>query len=205
MTGFLEVMSDCPKPEFMNPCNCVNDTIFCGGNELINLKHVFNLLFQELDIRKKHFKKFFLNNTAITELEKNTFYDIVFDKIEIRAANKFKLIDTDVFSETNLITKSFGLFDCPTLNQPPNHDLFRVISKMKYLEYLEFANTEIEEIPSNAFSPVNGYQIKLNYVKIYGSKLIKINENVFYDLDSLTYIDLSPNSIFQIPMNSFQL
>jgi hypothetical protein len=74
---------------------------------------------------------------------------------------------------------------------------------MKYLESLELASTQIEEIPSFAFRPINGYQTKLKTVRIYGQKLKKINDNAFYDLDNISFIDISPNSIISIPLNAF--
>ncbi len=203
MTGFLEVMSECPKPELINPCKCVDHTFFCGGTQMFNLKHMFNLLFQTLDNRKKNFRMSYFNNTAITELEKNTFYYIVFDEIEIRSASKLKLIDTKAFSETNLVTKRLVLHSNPIENQPPNYDLFNVCSKIKSLETLVVAYSQIEEIPSFAFRPINGYQTKLKTVGIYGQKLKKIDNNAFYDLDNISFIEFSPNSIINIPLNAF--
>jgi Leucine-rich repeat (LRR) protein len=200
MTGFLEVMSECPKPELVNPC--MNDTIFCEGTE-INLKHMLNLLFQTLDSGKKHFKKFDLYNTSITELEKNTFYDIVFDEIDIRGAYKLKFIHTEAFSQINLVTKILVLYDNPIENQPPNYDFFNVCSKIKSLETLKVGFSQIEEIPSFVFRPINGFQTKLKTVEMCGQKLKKINDNAFYDLDNISFIDFSLNSIINIPLNAF--
>jgi hypothetical protein len=67
----------------VNPCRCNAIGIYYGDNEKLNLKHIFEYVNQVLPDNEKHFNKFYLNNTAITELEENTFYEITFDEIII--------------------------------------------------------------------------------------------------------------------------
>jgi hypothetical protein len=92
---------------------------------------------------KKHFKQFYLNNTAITEIEENTFYDLTFDEIKIMSASKLTLINTNAFTETNFFTKSFNLLDTPIVSNPPKYDIFYIISQMKNLEQLSIEYTNI--------------------------------------------------------------
>jgi hypothetical protein len=71
------------------------------------LKHVFEAIDEKLKSNEKNFKRFYFNNTAITELEENTFYEITFEEIYIFNATKLKLINTRAFGATNLVTKIF--------------------------------------------------------------------------------------------------
>jgi hypothetical protein len=73
----------CPAPEILKPCKCDAKGISCGGNDFINLKNIFKSIDQKLNESEKHFKKFYLNNSAIAEIDENTLYDITFDEIQI--------------------------------------------------------------------------------------------------------------------------
>jgi hypothetical protein len=39
-----KIISECPKPELLKPCDCDNEVILCGGNQYYNLKHLFESL-----------------------------------------------------------------------------------------------------------------------------------------------------------------
>jgi hypothetical protein len=88
-------------------CKCNENEIYCSGSEWFNLKHVFEAIDEKLKSNEKNFKRFYFNNTAITELEENTFYEITFEEIYIFNATKLKLINTRAFGATNLVTKIF--------------------------------------------------------------------------------------------------
>jgi len=97
------------------------------------LKHIFQAIDRTLPESGKHFKEFYLNNPAITELKENTFSQIIFDKINIYNSTKFKLINTYAFNATNLLTKHFQInefrnpkISTPIVNSPPDHDLFQI-------------------------------------------------------------------------------
>lgn len=193
----------------MSPCVCgdnnnVDDNvIYCFGNETINLKQIFETLSTQLAADKKHFKQFFLNNTAITELEENVFYDIVFDQMNIMGAHSLTKIHTNAFNETNSFTATFFSKESPLVNSPPDYDLFAALSKMKKLESISIWDSKVEEIPSYAFTRVNGYQIQLNTVE-FNRSLRKVMNNAFYNLDALTFVDFSFGSIDTIPANAFR-
>jgi hypothetical protein len=89
----------------MNSCFCNTTTIICGGNQIINLKKIFQEISLNLESENdKHFEAFILNNTAITELEDNTFHDITFKSILINNAINLKRISANAFSVLNCET-----------------------------------------------------------------------------------------------------
>jgi hypothetical protein len=67
---------------------------------------------------EKHFNKFYLNNTAITELEGNTFHEITFDEAIIFDSTRLNLINTHAFTTTSLVTKTFQSQFAPLINSP---------------------------------------------------------------------------------------
>jgi L-ribulose-5-phosphate 3-epimerase UlaE len=110
MCCFGHLWCECSKLKSLNPCKCSENII--RGNENCNLKHIFESVNQQLGDNEKHFAQFHLNNTAITELAENTFSEITFDKIHIDKALKLKLISTDAFTATNLLTKILHRNSC---------------------------------------------------------------------------------------------
>jgi hypothetical protein len=75
------------------PCKCDKIFIKCGGTDALNLKHVFENIDHNLGENEKHFKQFWLNNTAITEIEENTFFEVTFDDISISDATNLRSIN----------------------------------------------------------------------------------------------------------------
>jgi len=179
----LVLASKCPDPELVKPCDCYNDNgIHCGGNQYINLKETFHRLSQKLDKDNKSFEELTIYNTAITELEDNTFSDITFGEILFLGASKLSTIHSNVFNGTNLKTTSIL-----TESTPLDESIFKSLSQFKNLESLTIFNSNIEQIPSYAFPPEN----KLKRLNINGPKLKKISDFAFYNLDSLTQLIIS--------------
>lgn len=202
--GFAFISSECPKPDIIDPCICVYKTdIHCYGNQTLNLKEIFNNLSQKLENGNKHFDRFYLNNTAIHELEEFVFSDITFNEIFIRNATNLSLINTNAFNETDFITRSIDIENSPIINNPPKYDIFKSLSKFKNLNDLYVINTNITEIPSNAFTPINGFQDNLTELRISGHNLVNISSNAFYNLNSLSDLDIHYSSIKTIPSNAF--
>ncbi len=54
LIGFIS--GKCPDPKILNPCECNEDGIFCGGNHVLNLKRMFEAIDTELNENEKHFK-----------------------------------------------------------------------------------------------------------------------------------------------------
>jgi hypothetical protein len=102
--GFTLVL--CPALEILNPCKCGSNEISCGGSDVFNLKNIFKSIDQKLSGSEKHFEKFYLTDTAITELEGSTFYEITFDEIEISNATKLKLFNSKEVDRNELCDKN---------------------------------------------------------------------------------------------------
>ncbi len=199
--------AECPKPEYLLPCYCdsyeKNDTISCGGNENFDLKFFFEKLSQQLKREEKIFYKFYLNNTSITDLKENTFSDITFEEIFIQNALKLSSIHLNAFNSTNSITKRVYITYTP-ISYSLNQDIFHVLSLMENIEDIRLLSTNLTEIPSNAFKPVNGFQDKLKIVSFWNSSIHKLGDNAFSNLNSVTDLILSQNSINFIPANAFR-
>jgi hypothetical protein len=188
----------------LNPCVCINSTISCGGNETIHLKTIFHRLDFELKNGEKHFKQFYLNNTAISELAENTFEDITFDSIHIDNAINLSLIHTNAFTAINLRLEEFQVSNTSLRNSPPNYDIFTALSLMIEIETIRIVYSKLEEIPENAFRPLMGHQNKLTYVGFQDNIITKIGNNAFQDLFSLSQLKLYSNKIDHIPKNAFK-
>ncbi len=158
---------------------------------MIDLKHIFQIVEQKLENNEKHSKRFYLNNTAISELEENISYGIAFEEIYIFNATKLKLIHTKAFIETISVTKCFRI-DCtpencllsnktPVINSPPNYVIFKALGSLINLEEIYLYNTNNTEIPANAFQNLKN----LKRINFDFSPIEKIENNTFYDLNDL--------------------
>jgi len=142
ISQFRAILSECSVPGLLYPCKCVHEEVSCGGNQCINLKHIFDSLSQQLMDGKKHFKGFEFNNTAITLMEENTFLKITFDYIEVLDAVNLTSMHTNAFSENTLVT-SF-----PVIRNTPIKDLnicnmFRLIKNAYRIGIFGIKLTEI--------------------------------------------------------------
>jgi hypothetical protein len=63
--------------------------------------------------------------------------------------------------------------------------------------------TQISQIPSYAFRPINGIQSKLSDIDLQRNKIENIGNYSFYDLKNLTHLYFYYNPIKLISMNSF--
>jgi hypothetical protein len=189
---------DCPKPETLKPCFCDSSVIYCGGNETLNLKEIFHRISSELEEGKKHFKHLYLNNTSINELVENTFEDITFEHIRIMNASNLSLIHTLAFSSLNHSLNRIEISNASLINSPPNHDIFTAMSSMVGLEVLEISHSLIEEIPDNAFRPINSQQKNLTVINLYYNKINRIGDSAFKNLGSLSKLYIEHNKINHI-------
>ena len=196
-------MTECPinKGSLAPFCTCNNNRISCSGNETIDLANIFHSL--NLTEDQKHFSLFELNNTAIYELEENTFKDITFDQIVIQNCFNLTKIGKNAFNRTTLYTTSITIVNNRQLSQSDDNSLFEAMSRFVNIKEITIRGNNIREIPSNAFHPINGYQNKLNSLTIVDNGIRKLGNNAFYYLKNLTYISLASNSIDYIPNNGF--
>jgi hypothetical protein len=177
--------------------------INCGGNENIDLKHIFNEMSLNLEEGKKNFSTFHLNNTAISELPENVFENITFNQIEVMDAYNLSRIHTHSFTATNNYSFTFRIHNTPIVNSVPNYDLFTAISLMPNLTDLEIINISITEILDNAFRPLSSIQYNLTYVHIENHKLKKLGNNAFEFWPSLIYLSLFNNTLNHISEKVF--
>jgi Leucine-rich repeat (LRR) protein len=195
---------DCPKPEILKPCICKDSIISCGDNGIIDLKAIFHQLDSGLGDGKKHFKQFYLNNTAISELAENTFGNVTFDSIYIYSASNLSLIHTNAFTAMNLVLKNFDVYYTLLKNFPPNYDIFTALSHMSQVEAISISFSKLEEIPENSFQPLSGQQNNLTKVHFYNNNIKKIGNNAFQHLSSLKELNLYHNQIDHIQKDSFR-
>jgi hypothetical protein len=142
---------------------------------------MFEAIDQTQADNEKHFKQFYLNNSVITELEENTFYEITFDDITFDAT-KLSFINTHEFTATNFVTKLFRVNSGPLVNSPPNYDIFKILSLVKNIEEIDIYYTKIDEIPSNAFKPLMGIQNNLKILQFDCSNIKKLERMLFISL-----------------------
>jgi hypothetical protein len=173
---------------------------------LFDIKTIFNRLSSALEKGKKHFTRFYLNNTAINEIPELTFQDITFDEIFIDRGTNLSLIHTNAFNCLNLVLKHFIIGDTPLRNNDSNYDIFTAISEMVNIVSIDISNTSLTEIPDFAFRPINGSQLSLRYIHInYNMNLNKIGNNAFNNLSSLSVLNLDNNNLNHISENMFNM
>ncbi len=197
------IYGECPKADLLKPCLCDKDVISCGGHNSINLKNIFHNLSTILKSDKKHLKGFFLNNTEVNELPENIFEDIIFETISIRDSKKFAKIHTKAFAKFESHIKDIYVYNTSLKSSPPDYDLFTALSSMANLETIFITNSMIEEIPDNAFRPLNGPQNKLYDIGLEYNKIKKFGNNAFKNLHFLNGLDLDHNSVNHIPKDAF--
>ena len=193
----------CPAPALITPCTCEQNSIYCNWESDIDLFEIFVKLDQNLNKSEKHFDKFLLKNTAITEIKANTTKSIKFDEIHINGCSSLKQVDKNAFDGTNFITKQLIIENNPILSSTPNNSIFEILSSFPSIESIILYNNDlITEIPSNAFQPINGYQNNLKTLTFYGP-FTKIGNNSYFNLDHLTWLGFFYAQIKSIPDNAF--
>jgi hypothetical protein len=203
LTIIANICSECPKPDLLKPCNCLKDYITCDESNSKDLKNIFIKLSSTLESDKKHFSVLLLNKTSIDELTENFFEDITFNAILIRDAKNLTLINTKAFTKIESCLKDIEILSTSLKNCPPNHDIFQTISSMTNLETAFIRYSMIEEIPENAFRPLNGPQNKLYDIVLDNNRIKKIGDNAFKNLQNLTNLVLNDNKLDHISKNEF--
>ncbi len=200
---FASNITECPKPEILKPCICAANAIFCEGDDPINLKTIFHQISSNLENGKKHFQAFYLTNKAVAELEESVFEDILFDSIHLDEAHNLSLIHTKAFARTESYIQDIRIYNTSLKNSPPNHDIFAAISSMENLKELTIGHSLIDEIPENAFQPINGTKEKLTRIFLMGNKISKIGNNAFANLNYLEEVDFEYNKLDHISEKAF--
>jgi hypothetical protein len=188
----------CPSREY-SWCLQIDgfDSVILDGNRFANVKQVFrqiSVLFNKTE--SKDFDQFILiNNQAVRQLDENTFSDFKFKNIVIKNCTKLNRIDQEAFNGTKeLVTKVY--IDLIDISANNNEEFFEALNTLKNLQELELFNHNIRTIPAQAFR-----QLFLTKLEIDGP-LDSLNNNVFFDLDSLRILKLY-KSIKYIHKHSF--
>ncbi len=200
----------CPSPKLLYPCICGLDNINCSGNETLDLKLIFQNMSLNLNDSDKHFDSFFLGNTAIMELEDNTFHDITFKTIVINQTKSLKRIASNAFSSYNTFTlESVYLNGYSQLGEQYVNELFTALSSLINLKNI-WIMSSIISIPSHAFSLINGLQKNLSVLEFircrncdYQLTIKSIGNFAFYYLGGLERIDLRSLEINHISAHAF--
>lgn len=199
----LSDVKECFKSEILKPCICDSQLLSCTGNEKINLKSIFNKYSAAIDDDKKNqFKTFYLDNTAINELEEKTFENITFETIYINGASNLSRIHVNAFSGSSATIKLFEIANAPANIFLPDYNIFTSLNSMTNLEEIRIFGSKIVELPDDAFKQTTGPQKKLFRI-MFTNSLLKIGKSPFQHLANLSELRLYNNKIDYISENAF--
>jgi hypothetical protein len=197
----------CPLNGTIDPCICANDTtISCSGDQVINLKRIFQDLSLKLVSKTdKQFDSFILSDTTLTELEDNIFHDITFKSILLSNASKLSRISSNVFSAFNIETvEKFVVKGSSSLGDEKYiNDTFTALSSLINLKEIHFSDSNLAIMPTHAFKYVNGLQDKLTYLDFRTNKIKSVENYAFSYLINLGQLDLTYNIIDHIAVHAF--
>ncbi len=166
------------------------DTIGCESNEILDLKKEFMRISNELGANNKTFTQFYLN-APTDEIPENVFIDIEFEKIYM--FSNFTQIHSNAFNSTSLYTQEYNNLsaDSKLRNNPPEYDFYKAFNSLVNLTDLVIRTDgdTVHEIPDYAFS---NQQTLLKQISVYGGPISRIGNYAFFNLSSVTLIDISP-------------
>ncbi|CAG2111711.1 unnamed protein product [Medioppia subpectinata] len=192
-----------------DPCKCQYDnnykgyTMKCMGDSDIDLAKVFETYTKNLTETQKHFKMFYFNNTFVTEIGDNSFKSLTFEWISIEEAMSLEKISKNAFNnETNYATKSIRIHSNTKLSNPDN-SLFEALSKFVNIEDIDLSYNNLQQIPANAFKPINGYQTKLKDIIICDTTIEVLGAKAFWSIPALNSLSVYDTAISHIPDDAF--
>ena len=190
----------CPAPELLKPCVCADNAIKCADYSDIDLVNIFQTLEKNLSKSEKHFKSFELHNTLNEVLEENIFQDITFDEIWIHGCGDLWDIERYTFNKTYLVTKKITL---DNNNLKMGFPMFKILSSFVNIQFMYLNGIGVNEIPSNAFEPINGYQDNLKTLT-FGDPFTRIGKYAFSNLRNLTHLSLFGYYLEKIEDHAFE-
>ena len=119
-----------------------------------------------------------LNDTSFSDLTFSNFY-----------GENVKLISNNAFGKASETIKSFTLTYPYVNHEPPKYHIWNVLSGLVNANYI-YVPLNVTEIPSNAFTFINGIQSKLESVAIDSYNKLTIKSQAFYNLYHLQRISL---------------
>ncbi len=204
------IKGNCPKPEVLYPCKCINKQIDCTALDVgsYDIKFIFQALSNNVKTESdRHFDSFTLSNKLIEEFEDNVFGNITFDNIIIVNSDNFKRISAHAFKSSVDTLESFTEVAISKIGENSNgYEFFKVMSSLNNLNKIQLQLHKIPAIPPNAFN--NPKQTKLeaidfnSHTRLIGA-IKSIGNNAFSALTNLKFLNLYGLEIDHIPKHAF--
>ncbi|CAG2172695.1 unnamed protein product, partial [Oppiella nova] len=180
-----------PNPDIFHPCECLVDpgvlpfyrSIYCKGDQPINLTALFQRLSHELKADEKDYLNFMLFNKAVDVLPANVFADITFQHVELGGKNLTK-VHRLAFNGTKDTLESLGT-DSPLVDGDGDWDVFKAINHAPNIFFINFAYTNLTKIPDNALQSHPSLQ---HIVIELSPSLTSIGSNAFKNLTKVESI-----------------
>jgi Leucine-rich repeat (LRR) protein len=180
----------CPAYADIYPCRCfqlsaTQSQIECTGKNL-----------NEVDIYaigsniKGRIQELYIHDTKIGIIPANIFPNVVFTTIVIEDNDDLKLIDPHAFKTgtmTKLIVRRNKSFNSPLI-----YDLARNLNPT---DTVQLDGNSIEELPTNAFTPLNPTTNKLKKIYLNNNKIKTILPHAFTGLPMLTTVSIDGNEL----------
>ncbi|CAG2165346.1 unnamed protein product [Oppiella nova] len=196
LTIFGGILADykCPpNPDIFLPCECIVDpdilplyrSIYCKGDQLINLTALFQRLSHELKVDEKDYLYFTLSNKAVDVLPANVFADITFQHVQLEGKNLTKVHRLALNGTQNTL-KSLRTHS-PLIDGDEDWDLFKAINLAPNLNFVEILFDNLTKIPDNALqSHPNLQRIDI----AWSWSLTSIGRNAFKNLTKVESISI---------------
>ncbi|CAG2103165.1 unnamed protein product [Medioppia subpectinata] len=201
----------CPNPEEFAPCTCLNDVITCiNAEKKLNLDDKFRLLAAGAPPGSRFYTRFELEDSYITRLPAHIFHGIQFGELKFSSCTQLSCVDPGAFEGLgfciNKFTAELTNFSAPV---SASCDLFAALSTLTNVETIQITDSQITQIPANAFNDGMGELTHLRKVD-FGGKLLKghihtVNQRAFYTLPNVSLIDLSNQNISVIGQDAFMV
>ncbi|KPM05258.1 hypothetical protein QR98_0037190 [Sarcoptes scabiei] len=159
---------------------------------------------------QKRFDEFVLQNSAISEIPRNLFGDIIFYAVKFENCPELTSIHPQAFQITEPFIEELSIKRTRLGNERWKlRDTFNAITSLTNLRALYLQSSGLNAIPHHAFRPLKGrfqrklVKIAINYPNARENSIRQIGSYAFYYLSNLKTIDLSVNSIEKIYKNAF--
>jgi hypothetical protein len=193
---------NCPNYEEIFPCRClpISETLYqieCAGEQVND--EVLTAIAPKIINSVGKFHELYIHDSKISDIAANTFAEIVFTNIIIENNEALKTVDPFAFKK--------GVIRRLAIRRNKALEDLRVYELARYLEpidTIEFDGNALEEIPQNAFTPLNPGKNKLKRIFLNHNKIEKLHSNAFYGLPELVFIALDFNEIEEIHENGLK-
>ena len=164
-----------------------------------NISNVFNSISEYSGVGK-HYKTvgiYFSKDANLTQdqltLNDNSFADITFEEF---FTNDTKRISVNAFGNASKTLKILNCFDCNLQNEPPEYDIWKMLSKLPQLASVSVV-LNVSEIPSNFINrSIDGNQASdIRSLSFRFKQNVTIQSGAFQNLDKLILIHFDKANI----------